>query len=53
MYGGGRRPVVRSGLTGFFMKIFGLTDENQASGVMLVIAIIFFAISGFILWRFL
>lgn len=53
MYGGGRRPVAHGGLTGLFMKLFGLTDENKASGVMLVVAVAFFILSGLILWWFL
>ena len=42
-----------SGLTRFFMKITGVQNQETISKIMLVVAIIFFVLSGFILYRYL
>lgn len=53
-YGGAYRGQSTDGLiTRFFVKLTGVQNQETISKIMLVVAIIFFVLSGFILYRYL
>ena len=48
-----RARAPKGGVTGFFMRRLKTDRESKANTAMVVVAVVFFLVSIFILWKFL